>query len=38
MTKIEKLKNGDYTIKLDLETGREYQLRFANIFKFNFVG
>lgn len=25
---MEKLKNGDYTIKLDLETGREYQFRY----------
>ncbi len=25
---MKKLKNGDYTLKLDLETGREYQFRY----------
>jgi hypothetical protein len=25
---MEKLKNGDYTVKLELERGREYQFRY----------
>lgn len=25
---MKKLKNGDYNVKLDLETGREYQFRY----------
>ncbi len=25
---MKKIKNGDYTVKLDLETGREYQFRY----------